>query len=200
MATGRPPIWGNFLAHADEDLLAFGLLIRNGMLRPGFYHGVQAIEKYLKSLVLSILDPTGTEETPSMRRSIATHKLDELAAMCQATFPHYGESSVIHDLKRFTEFDQATRYPWAKQVMGNGFCSVDTPVIGELCKRLRNDLPITLDNYKLGMEVRGYYHGNRLRPDGTWEQYSHEAVAALRSVLPSLSEFVRGWDIDLKSG
>ena len=44
----HPPLWGEFIAHADEDLLAFGLLIRGGLHTLAFYHGVQAIEKYLK--------------------------------------------------------------------------------------------------------------------------------------------------------
>ena len=186
--------WGNFIAHADEDLLAFGLLIRGRLHRLAFYHGVQAIEKYFKALVLSILDPAGTKESPSTQRWLKTHDLEKLANKCKDAFPFYGESGVLDNLKRFTEFDQATRYPWVERVLGNGFCSDDISIIGGLCKQLRCDLPITRDNYKLGMEVRGYFHGDRSRRDELWELSSDEAVAALRSVLPSLNEFVRGWD------
>ena len=195
----RPPLWGNFVAYADDDLLAFGLLIRGGLLPLGFYHGVQAIEKYLKALVLSIMDPTGTQETPQTQPWLRTHDLEKLAVRCRKSFPDYGEPGVIANLKRFGEFDQATRYPWVDLALGNGFSSGDIPVIGDLCKRLRNDLPITLDNYKLGIEVRGYFHGDRSRRVRSWEHYSHEAVVALRSVLPSLNEFVRGWDGTPKS-
>ena len=190
----HPPLWGNFIAHADEDLLAFGLLIRGGLYTLAFYHGVQAIEKYFKALVLSILDPAGTKETPLTQKWLRTHDLGELADRCKDAFPFYGESDVLNNLKRFTEFHQPTRYPWVERVLGNGFCSDDISIIGDLCKQLRRDLPITRDDYKLGMEVRGYFHGDRSRRDQSWEHYSHEAVAALRSVLPSLNEFVRGWD------
>lgn len=195
MSSGkRPPLWGNFIAHADDDLLAFGLLIRGGLLPLGFYHGAQAIEKYLKALVLSIIDPAGTQETPQTKPWLRTHDLEKLAVRCQQKFSHYADQAVIANLKRFAEFDQATRYPWVPRTLGNGFCSEDIPVIGELCKQLRNDLPISVDNYKLGMEVRGYFHGDRSHPDTTWQHYSHEAVEALRGVLPNLEDFVLGWD------
>lgn len=193
-SVARAPLWGNFIAHADEDLLAFGLLVRGGLVPLGFYHGVQAIEKYLKALVLSVIDPAGTDATPQTQNWLVTHKLEKLAARCQPNFPYYCEPGLTANLKRFAEFDQATRYPWTPQNLGNGFCTEDIPVIGDLCKRLRNDLPINVDNYTLGMEVRGYFHGDRSRPDRSWRHYSHEAVGALRLVLPNLEEFVRGWD------
>jgi HEPN domain-containing protein len=190
----RPPLWGNFVAYADNDLLAFGLLIRGGLMPLGFYHGIQAIEKYLKALVLSILDPAGTRETPQTQRWLRTHDLEKLATECGETYAFYSEPNVAANLRRFTEFDQATRYPWVNRNLGNGFSGEDISVIAELCKRLRNDLPITIDNYKLGMEVRGYFHGDRSKRDHTCDYYSHEAVSALRSIVPSISDFVRGWD------
>jgi HEPN domain-containing protein len=127
----RPPLWGNFIAHADEDLLAFGLLIRGRLHGLAFYHGVQAIEKYFKALVLSILDPAGTKETPSTQKWLKTHDLEKLANKCKDAFPFYGESGVLHNLKRFTEFDQASRYPWVEQVLGNGFSSDERLAIKE---------------------------------------------------------------------
>lgn len=191
----RPPLWGNFIAHADDDLLAFGLLVRGGLMTLGFYHGVQAIEKYLKALVLSIIDPAGTHATPKTQKWGGTHNLEKLAGQCQTKFPYYAEPGVIANLKRFTEFNEATRYPWVEQKLGNGFSGEDITVIGEMCKRLRQDLPISVDNYKLGMEVRGYFHGDRSKRDPAWRHYSHEAVNALRAVLPDLKEFVGGWDL-----
>ena len=150
----RPPLWGNFITHADEDLLALGLLMRGGLHTLAFYHGVQAIEKYLKALVLSILDPAGAKETSLTQRWLKTHDLEILANECKDAFPFYGESGVLDNLKRFTEFDKVGRTS-VDQVLGNGFCSDDISIIGDLCKHLRCDLPITRDNYKLaGMEVR----------------------------------------------
>jgi HEPN domain-containing protein len=190
----RPPLWGNFIAYADQDLLAFGLLIQGGLLVPACYHGVQAIEKYLKALVLSILDPTGTTETPITRPTLKNHGLQTLAKQCNETDTYYNQSDVIANLKRFEEFDQATRYPWVDQKLGNGFSSEDVQIISEMCKQLRTRLPIALDNYKLGIEVRGYFHGDRLKTPPGNQFHSHEAVKALRKVIPSLDDFVRGWD------
>ena len=114
----HPPLWGEFIAHADEDLLAFGLLIRGGLHTLAFYHGVQAIEKYLKALVLSILDPAGTKETPSTQQWLRTHDLEKLANKCKDAFPFYGESGVLDNLKRFTEFDQADPLPVGRAGVG----------------------------------------------------------------------------------
>ncbi len=62
----RPPIWGNFLAHADEDLSPQPCSFHDGFVGLGCYHGSQAVEKYLKALVLATLDPDGTTETPAL--------------------------------------------------------------------------------------------------------------------------------------
>lgn len=188
------PLWGNFVAYADVDLLAFGLLVHSGLMVPGFYHGVQAIEKYLKALVLSTLDSEGTQETPQTRKWLLTHDLEKLATKCSNTHDFYSKSNATSDLRRLTEFDQATRYPWVNRSLGNGFTSEDILVIAGLCKQLRNDLPIVMDNYKLGMEARGYFHGDRSKLDPARDHYSHEAVLALRIVVPTLDDFVRGWD------
>ena len=190
----RPPLWGNFVAYADEDLLAFGLLINAHLGDLAFYHGTQAIEKYLKALALAILDPTGTQETPDNKRCLRTHDLVKLADCCKAEYRFYGLSDIQNHLKRISEFDQVSRYPWTSQELGNGFSSDDIPVIGSICKQLRRDLPIAKDNYKLGMEVRGYFHGDRTRRHPASMHYSHDAVNALRLVLPDIDDFVRGWD------
>ena len=79
--------------------------------------------------------------------------------------------------------------------LGNGFDGDDVDVIAAICKRLRTDLPITLDNYQLGMDVRGYDQGDRTALDPARAYRSLDAVTALRSVVPSLSDFVRGWDM-----
>jgi HEPN domain-containing protein len=193
-AATRPPLWGNFIAYADDDLLAFGVLIHGGLYVPAYYHGVQAIEKYLKALVLSILDPSGTIQTPITQPWLRTHNLEKLAIQCKDTHTYYTQSDAIANLRRLTEFDQGTRYPWADQILGNGFSGEDVQIISDMCKRLRNDLPIQRDDYKLGIEVRGYFHGDRLKTPPGNQFHSHEAVKALRKVIPSLDDFVRGWD------
>ena len=190
----RPPLWGNFVAHADEDLLAFGLLMQDNLHSLAFYHSTQAIEKYLKSLALSIIDPLGSVETPSTQ-PITTHNLENLANKCKGSYPYYGQSNVQAHLKRFTEFDQLSRYPWVSQKLGNGFSSDDIAVIYDICKNLRQNLPIVKDNYKLGMELRGYFHGDRSRTVSN--ERSVSAVNALRKTfqnIGNIDELVRGWD------
>lgn len=195
MATAtRPPLWGNFVAHADGDLLAFGLLLRGNLSALAFYHSTQAIEKYLKALGLALLDPIGAVETPLTQEWLITHDLVKLAKRCAKADSFYGQPETRAHLKRFSEFDQVSRYPWTKQNMGNGFSSDDIPIVGEICQHLRKDLPIACDNYELGMKVRGYFHGDRTKINPLWGHHSHEAVQALRKVLPNIDEFVRGWD------
>ena len=191
----HPPLWGNFVAYADNDLLAFGLLVRGGLIPLGLYHGVQAIEKYFKAVVLSVIDPAGDRETPFTQPWIRTHDLNKLSAKCGETVAFYKEPDVLANLMRLREFDQATRYPWVHRTLGSGFDGNDVDVIADICKQLRNDLPIALDNYQLGMDVRGYYHGDRAALDPARAYRIRDAVTALRSIVPSLSDFVRGWDV-----
>jgi hypothetical protein len=187
----RPPLWGNFVGHADEDMLAFGLLASGDLHAQAFYHGTQAVEKYLKALCLSIIDPVGVSATPQTEKWIKTHNLESLAIRCGVKHPYYVQTDVLGHLRRFAEFDQLARYPWVTQDYGNGFDSKDIPILERLCCQLRNHLPITRDDYKLGMEVRGHFHGKPDSPYPAWEHWSHQAVIALRKVFPHLNDFVR---------
>jgi len=190
----RPPLWGNFVSYADEDLLAFGLLMQSDLGAIAFYHAIQSVEKYLKSLVLAIIDPEGYQETSITQSWLKTHNLVKLAKFCSEKYSYYGQLNVQDNLRRFIEFDQVARYPWVDRKLGNGFSGDDISIIDEICCRLRNDLPIEKDNYKLGMEVRGYFHGDKSKVHPSSNYYSHEAVKALRKTLPSIERYVRGWD------
>lgn len=188
----RAPLWGNFVYYADHDMLAFCLLAWGGLYLQAFYHGTQAIEKYLKALCLSIIDPLGTTDTPTTQPWIRTHDLVKLARRCEQKFPYYGQPEFIAHLERIAEFDQATRYPWVLRKYGNGFTGADIPIFEEITHRLRNDIPIIVDDYPLGMEVRGgYFHGDGNTPHPGWFHYPHAAIEALKQVFPSLNEFVR---------
>lgn len=189
----RAPLWGSFVHHADEDLLAFGLLASAHLLGPAFYHGTQATEKYLKALCLSLLDPQSETETSRTQKWTKTHNLVALAGRCAPSYPYYAQVDVLDTLRRIAEFDQVARYPWGPQAHGNGFTSRDIPVVGDLCCHLRWDLPISRDNYKLAMEVRGYFLDSQKTPDPSRSFWSHQAVEALRQVLPNLDDFVR-WE------
>jgi len=186
----RPPLWGNFVDHADEDFLAFGILSVNGLVRQASYHGTQAIEKYLKALILSIIDPQGSFATPLTELWVKTHNLQTLSNRCVSINPFYSSQSTLESLERLSEFDQAARYPWVEQKYGNGFSDSDIPIFGELIRQIRTDLPIHKDDYQLGMEVRGHFHLSK-NPDHTRDFYPHHGVEALRSLFPNINDFVR---------
>src|SRR5437879_8359250 len=126
----RLPLWGNFVAHADEDMLAFGLLASADLYPQAFYHGTQAIEKYLKALCLSIIDLPGVSATPRTEKWIVTHDLARLAKHCGVKYPYYVRSDITGHLQRFAEFDRLARYPWVTQSHGNGFTTTDIPILG----------------------------------------------------------------------
>ena len=188
----RPPLWGNFVDHADWDLLSFCWLYQGGLLLPGLYHATQAVEKYLKALTLSILDPDGETETALNNRWLRTHDLVLLAERCVVRFPFYGNSEILTQFRRFSEFDLATRYPWVKQKHGNGLTSAEIPLLCDLMRQLRTDLPIKVDDYILGMLVRGHHHG---RPEAGTNNYLLAglagSLAALQRTFPEVDRIVR---------
>jgi HEPN domain-containing protein len=188
----HPPLWGNFVGYADWDLLSFAWLYEGGLHVPGYYHATQAVEKYLKALALSILDPDGVTETALNKRWIRTHDLDELARRCAARFPFYGQPEMQARLKRFSEFDQAARYPWTEQKLGNGFTGSDVPLLCDLVRRVRTDLPIKVDDYILGMLLRGHHQG-RPETSANFQALAGigRCVAALRRVFPGVDTIVR---------
>jgi hypothetical protein len=67
----RPPIWGSFILYADYDVLAFALLFQGGLHVASYYHATQAIEKYLKALALSIVDPPWTNTSLPPKQTVA---------------------------------------------------------------------------------------------------------------------------------
>jgi HEPN domain-containing protein len=185
----RPPLWGNFVGYADEDVLSIGLLCAGGLLPPAFYHATQAVEKYFKALILSILDPDGRIVTPEKKKWLQVHDLEELASYCVGRYPYYAQKQVVENLKRFSEYDQATRYPWVKRKHGNGISSSELQNdFQEILIHLRNDIPIIKDDYHLGMAVRGYYFNSKDQPPYI---RNAQAVIPLRSIFPRLDEFVR---------
>jgi hypothetical protein len=187
------PIWGNFVYHADYDVLAFAWLFQGGLHVASYYHATQALEKYLKGLALSIVDPAGTTHPyPSNKRWLQDHNLARLADRCTQSFPYYGTSQVQASLKRFSEFDQLARYPWVQQALGNGFTSADVPFICELFLHLRTDIPLAKDDYPLGMFIRGHHH---LHPEHTVNPnlaaMQAPAVGAVRQLIPKIENMVR---------
>lgn len=189
MSTG---VWGNFVRYADLDVLAFAVLFQSGLRVAGYYHGTQAIEKYLKALAV-VLDPSGVSAAGVAARWLRTHDLNQLAGRCKAHYPFYGQTRIAAKLKQFSEFDQCARYPWVEQKYGNGFNSGEfLPVFWELTKQLRNDIPMSVDNYPLGIGIRGRYYRE---PTHEVNEYLlldlKPGVTALRSLFPDVNSLVR---------
>jgi HEPN domain-containing protein len=185
--------WGPFVYRADSDLISFAWLHSGGLRVSGYYHATQAIEKYLKALALSVIDPDGAKKAALSKRSwLREHDLFEIARQCAPQFPYYVQPEVTVKLERFSEFDKVARYPGIKQVHGNGFTSEDIPVIWDLIRRLRTDIPIPCDDYPLGMFVRGHHQGH---PE--FKVYSHViaeragCLAAFRRMFPDVDNIVR---------
>jgi len=189
----RPPIWGNFIYYADYDVLAFALLFQGGLHVASYYHATQAIEKYLKALALSVVDPPGrTHPYPQNKRWLQDHNLVRIAKRCADSFPYYGLAPVQTVLRKFSEFDQTTRYPWVEQNEANGFTSADIPMMCDLLLHLRNDIPITVDDYPLGIFIRGYHHNHpEIAVNAVLLSIQSPAVSAARAVIPQLSQMIR---------
>jgi len=180
------PNWAAFLTLADEDLLAFAWLFCGGLHVPSYYHAAQALEKYFKSLILATVTPLAANTS-----WLNSHNLSHLAVLCSPKFPYYGEAATKKKLALFTEYDTATRYPLVQRQHGNGFTSEEVPAIWDLIRHLRLDVPITRDDYLLGMVVRGHHHG---KPDaihkGFNAQYRVSRIALLR-LFPDAETIVR---------
>jgi hypothetical protein len=179
------PHWGAFLYYADHDLLAFAWLFCGGLHVPSYYHAAQAMEKYFKSLVLATTNPL-----PSNTSWLGSHSLSHLATLCTQNFPYYGTPAIEKKLALFTEYDPATRYPSVPRQHGNGFTSADVPAIWDLILHLRQDIPIVLDDYPLGMVVRGHHHGKPNTVPAGDARYRNVKVALL-DLFPDAKSIVR---------
>jgi len=190
----HPPRWGNLVFHADHDFIAFGVLFVNGLFVESFYHGVQSIEKYLKALALTIYDPSEVktnEEWVSWLRNFS-HDLEKLGNYCGQTYPYYIQKQTNSTLKRLSEFDQATRYPWVERSLGNGFSGADLPIFFAIIKNLRNNLPIKEDDYPLGIAVRGHhqFHPN-VKIDNYFSKLLINTAKKIRTIFPGINDLVR---------
>lgn len=188
----HPPLWGNFVYYADHDLLSMGVLAKAHLFEPSLFHAGQALEKYLKALILADKDPMGARETAETQPWIQQHDLARLARRGLARFPHY--SDFIPDpFNRIASFNTAMRYPW-RDAKGSASFSVEKEIrlAGGIIERLRNDLPIQVDDYPLGIALRGRFHRHgRPRVPRRQRRDTALAVAALRELLPNVDDMVR---------
>jgi hypothetical protein len=190
-------MWGNFIGHADDDLIAAALLHSADCFELPYYHAQQAIEKYMKALAIAIVDPDGTSSYDQHRRwceGRAGHDLVKLASRCAAANPFYTEPATTALLEKVQEWGTCTRYPWV-ETEHYGKSGDDLPVIENVVLHLRGiDLPIVRDDYWLGMIVRGRHH---LHPEATpftaepWLSRRRHQLDALNAVFRNVSALVR---------
>jgi len=173
--------------------MSAALLCQTALFVEGLYHAVQAVEKYLKALALSISDPAGRDMRPIASQPwIKTHNLAKLADRCGGAYPYYVTPDVTAQLQRFSEYDQAARYPWVERKYGTGFSMADLAVSEDLFRHLRNDIPIIVDDYPLGILVRGHHHGKpSARPHAGARVLYLPALAALRGQFRDVDSLVR---------
>jgi HEPN domain-containing protein len=185
------PKWGNFIYYADEDVLSIGVLIAASRFLLAFYHSTQAIEKYLKALFLSILDPDGKILTwEDIKKWLQTHELDQLALYCSGRYPFYKEEKTLSYLKELSKYNQFTRYPWT--MVKNVLSFDEFFKLEKILLNLRNDIPIEVDDYPLGIAVRGFFYRAPDRKINDWTSEGNAfAVEYLRKIFPRLNEFVR---------
>jgi hypothetical protein len=186
--------YGNFVFHADYDFMAYCSLLNSMLMVEAYYHGVQAIEKYLKALAYTIYDPTGTltiKELVRWIRKTFSHDLIKLANFCASSFSFLSDPIVVGHLERFKEFDQACRYPYVDRTLGNGFISTDAKVIFDLIKNIRTSLPIQKDDYPLGITIRGHFYDD---PAAVINNYminaNKSAIDSVRGNFPDMDDLV----------
>jgi len=188
----KSPIWSDFVFYGDHDLLAFSILYSGGMAVPSMFHASQTIEKYLKALALSIHCPDDGPKTLEDFLWLKSYDFGYLAQRCSAKFPYYLSQNTLDNLYRFARFDKVSRHPWFEQSYGSGFTSEDAPIFMDLVFHLRNDIPIVVDDFPLGLLVRGYSqlnpHSMIHRPLGDLQRI---AVACLRKLYGNLDGLVR---------
>ena len=190
-------MWGNFIGHADEDLIAAAILDTAGCWEAAYYHAQQAVEKYLKALAMAIADPDGTsnyDHHKSWCEGRSGHDLVKLASRCSDADHYYAQPETSALLAKVQEWATATRYPWV-ETQHYGKAPVDLRMIENVVARIRGrDLPIRRDDYKLGVIVRGHHHLPPHEPVldwGPWPGIRKRQLDALIFVFPNVRTFVR---------
>ncbi len=187
-------LWGDFIFYGDQDLLSFALLYSGGLAVPAMFHASQVIEKYLKALALSTVadadDPRSCEDFPWLK----TMDLGYLAQKCATKFPFYIHQDTLNLVYRYARFDKVARFPWHEKRYGSGFTVEDQPVFFELVSRLRRDINIPVDDFPLGLLVRGFPQNSPKaiihRPIADLQRI---ALATLRKTFRKVDEMVR-WE------
>jgi HEPN domain-containing protein len=153
------PHSGSFLGKADTDILSAVVLQHYDQWIHSLYHGVQAIEKYLKAKFIALHESKGKngyEVYKQNERLLKTHNVLKLWNRVESLEPSYQSFPWKDELSMLSEFDQVTRYPYVEQKVGSGLCSSDLELCLLVALQVRPNTVIQQDNYPLAMALRGY--------------------------------------------
>jgi len=191
----NPPRIGNLIGYADEDVISTAILFQKGALEHAYYHAVQALEKYLKVLAICIFDKNFEKSDDDWVKFLKkySHNLSKLGGYCSHDHPFFAQKDTIVELEKYSEYDQATRYPWVEMNKSNGFSSEEIKTFFKLLKELRNNIPINVDNYALGIMVRGYSHKDLKKKmiNSPIFLLQRQALGDLIKTFPKIDELVR---------
>ncbi|MFG6094816.1 hypothetical protein SPB21_12320 [Leptothoe sp. ISB3NOV94-8A] len=158
-----PPHSGTFLAQADNDILSAAVLQHYDQWVHSLYHGVQAIEKYLKAKFIAFHEKRGEngyEVYNQNKNFLKTHNIIKLWNKIESLEPSYKSFPWKQELPMLSEFDQLTRYPYVEQKVHNGMCSSDLELCLLVSLQVRPNTVIQQDNYPLARALRGYLMEN----------------------------------------
>ncbi len=154
-----PPHSGNFLSKADLDILSAVVLEHYDQWTYSLYHGVQAIEKYLKAKFIALHENKGEKGYEVYKKNekfLKTHNIVKLWNRVELLEPSYQSFPWKEELSMLSEFDQVTRYPYVEQKVCNGMCSSDLELCLLVALQVRPNTVFQRDNYPLAMALRGY--------------------------------------------
>lgn len=140
--------WQKFLIAADEDLLAFAAVYEAHLMEKAYFFAQQAIEKYLKALILKGRQRAGMSVKS---RAMHTHKIEVLLTWCRQLDPNFTLPATKSARLRITRLATITRYP----SRGRRFSSAEVPLFERLVGHIRGALKLRRDYYPLarGLDI-----------------------------------------------
>jgi hypothetical protein len=152
--------WQSFLRFGDEDLLAFAALYEAYLMDKAFYYAQQAIEKYLKAVILKYRQRAGhsvsMRRTKKPRNPMLSHDLAKLVRLHREHEPGFRLPTTFRELDKITRWERTPRYPSQRR----RFSSEDIELVERLVRHLRGTLRLRRDYWPLarGLAVTAELH------------------------------------------
>jgi hypothetical protein len=215
----RPSNKLTLITDADNNLLAAVVLWKHDLHMQSYYHFIQAIEKYLKVL---LIDTNPEYKSSNLPQNSAGnpyipywgHDLEKLAQKLpnESRYDFYKKDK-IKCLKEYSKYNEATKYsilgtPKDKEGKLSAeeieqrdkekeVKSFDSKKIlkdvWELILKLRNDIQIDVDDYWLGIVIRGHHFNSPEKEVASLKFYPgiKKSVEMLKEIFPDSDKLVR---------